>query len=224
MVHKTRYKRASGGDAGFTLLEMMISLGIAALIFTVIYGVFNTVYQGNEQMEVDADRYRLARLGFYHLAQDLSMVYVSPPPSNIAAGVGGDRLVFKGLDSEQLNGNTTFENDSLEFSTVSHQNIGLDVPESDRKTVRYSLQDGYLIQEARLSNGRAVTNELGGPIEGLSFRYLEKQGEDWLDTWDAAEKNQRAPVAVEIEFILKNQDHEARRFKTWVDIPMALGS
>lgn len=222
-MQKKICKRAGGGEAGFTLLEMMISLGIAALIFTVIYGVFNTVHRGNEQMEVDADRYRLARLGFYHLAQDLSMVYVSrgsPGPSGVAI----PELTFKGLDSEQLNGNTTFENDSLEFSTVSHQSIGMDVPESDYKKVRYSLQEGYLIQEAWLSNGRAVTNELGGPIEGLSFRYLEKQGEDWLDTWDADEKSQKPPVAVEIEFVLKNQDHEARRFKTWVDIPMALGS
>ncbi len=206
--------------AGFTLLEIMISLGILSIIFTIIYGTFNNVYHSSEQMEEDAERYRLTRLGIYYLSNDLTMVYITPKIAGSTSATNTAELTFRGEDSERLEGNTTFPNDALEFSTVSHAIIGNNTPESDRAVIRYSLQDQFLIQEARLSNGRTVVNELGGPIEGLSFRYFDKKADSWLETWDADVKNNRPPTAVEIEFIMQQEGQEARRFKTWVDIPM----
>lgn len=207
-------------EPGFTLLEIMISLGILSIIFTIIYGTFNNVYQSSEQMEEDAELYRLTRLGIYYLSNDLTMVYITPRIAGSSSATNTAEFIFRGEDSERLEGNTTFPNDTLEFSTVSHSIIGNNTPESDRAIIRYSLQDQFLIQEARLSNGRIVVNELGGPIEGLSFRYFDKRTNSWLDTWDADTKNNRPPTAVEIEFIMQKEGRDARRFKTWVDIPM----
>lgn len=209
---------------GFTLLEIMISLGILSIIFIVIYGTFNNVYRGSRQTEEDADRYRLTRLGIYYLSNDLSMVYIAPKTESPRPLSSKNSLVFRGENGERLQGNTTYPNDAIEFSTVSHWGIGADAPESEEAVVRYSLLENELIQEARLSNGRTVIHELGGPIEGLSFRYLEKAGGDWVDTWDAEEKKQKPPIAVEIEFILQQENRAARRFKTWVDIPVGLRS
>ncbi len=203
---------------GFTLLEIMISLGILSLIFILIYGTFSNVHQGSQHVEKEADRYRIARLGMYYLSNDLSMVYkkISPPGTSGA----GNTLVFRGEDGERLSGNNTYPNDTLVFSTVSHRSIGINSPGSDEAVVRYSLQDNVLIQELQLSNGQAVINELGGPVEGLGFRYLEKAGEAWQDHWDADNKSQKPPLAVEIELVLQKENKEAHLFKTWVDIPI----
>ncbi len=206
------------GQAGFTLLELMISLAIVAIIFVVIYGTFKNVHQGTEQMEADAERYRMTRMSLYYIANDLSMFFVSQDPEGNNAK---KEMVFNGKNSERLQGNETFPNDAIEFSTVSHRRIG-NVPASEQLVVRYALQDRYLIQETRFSNGRTLLNELAGPIEGLSFRYLPKNSAGWVETWETLGTNPKAPTVVEIEFILKVEGHPARRFKTWVDLPMGL--
>ncbi len=211
-------------ERGFTLLEIMISLGILSIIFILIYGTFNSVYQGSLHTERDADRYRLTRLGIYHLSSDLTMVY-SPPSLTVTAGKSESAsLIFKGEDREQLDGILTFPNDSLQFSTVSHRRTGVNAPESDQTTIRYSLQDKILIKEAILSNGKTLTNEIGGPIDGLNFRYLDRGENNWILSWNADEKDQKPPLAVEIEFILKQGTGEPHSLKTWVDIPMGLRS
>lgn len=221
MVTQTKEgsSQRSLGQAGFTLLELMISLGIVAIIFVLIYGTFKNVHQGSQQMEADAERYRMARMSLYYLTNDLSMFYVSQNPD------GGSRsskkMVFRGENSERLQGSETFPNDAIEFSTVSHRRIG-EVPASDQMVMRYALRDGYLIQEARFSNGRSLINELAGPMQGLSFRYLPKNSAQWIEQWNASGANPEAPNAVEIEFIFKDEDHPPRRFKTWVDLPMGL--
>lgn len=206
------------GQGGFTLLELMISLGILSIIFVLIYGTFRNVHQVSQQMEADAERYRMARISFYYLANDLSMFFVSQNP----AGRGSpEAMVFQGENGERLQGNETFPNDAIEFSTVSHRRIG-EVPASDQMVVRYALRDRYLIQEARFSNGTSLINELAGPMEGLSFRYLPKNSVEWVETWDASGTHLEAPTVVEIEFIFKIEAQPARRFKTWVDLPMGL--
>lgn len=219
IMQKNRpFPRVRGDQAGFTLLELMISLGIVSIIFVVIYGTFSNVHRGSQQMEEDAERYRMMRMSLYYIANDLSMFYITQAPD----GKSGSpkTMIFRGEDSERLHENETFPNDAIEFSTVSHRRIG-DVPASDQMVIRYTLQDGYLIQEARFSNGASLINELAGPIEGLSFRFLPKNSVDWVETWDAKAKKE-APSVVEIEFILKVPAQPPRRFKTWVDLPMSL--
>ncbi|NOY85097.1 MAG: prepilin-type N-terminal cleavage/methylation domain-containing protein [Nitrospirae bacterium] len=206
------------GQAGFTLLELMISLGIVAIIFVVIYGTFSNVHQGTQQMEADAERYRMTRMSLYYIANDLSMFFVSQDPEGNNAK---KTMVFNGKNSERLQGNETFPNDAIEFSTVSHRRIG-DVPASEQLVMRYALENRYLIQETRFSNGSILVNELAGPIEGLSFRYLPKNSAEWVETWETLGANPKAPTVVEIEFILKVEGHPPRRFKTWVDLPMGL--
>lgn len=189
----------------------MISLGILSVIFTLLYGTFNAVYRGGEQMESEADIYRLARIGTYHMANNLSMIHVDPTS-------GGESTSFQGEDSERLIGDDAYANDSLQFVSVSHGRTMPNAPESERATIRYVLHENVLMQEMVLSNGRALHYELGGPIAGLNFRYFDSNKKEWVERWDNAENN-KLPLAVEIEFVLERKDREPHRFKTWVDLP-----
>jgi len=210
-------------EKGFTLLEVMISLGILSIIFTLIYGTFNAVSRGVDHMEKEADTYQLARLGMYHMANHLSMLHFGASQAGNGAS-SSSSLLFRGENAERLSGGESLPNDSLVFNTVSHGRSLPGAPESDRQTVRYSLLDDVLVQEALLANGSVIANEIGGPIAGLSFRYLDTSGNKWVETWDSEENSQRPPQAVEIELILKKGDQAGRRFKTWVDLPMGRAS
>jgi general secretion pathway protein J len=210
------------GSGGFTLIEIMIALSILAVLFTLIYGTLNATYQTAERMEAEADDYRLARLGFYHLALDLSMVHKlqALPVSAGAAATAGPPSLFKGEDRTRSEGGEDFPNDSIQFASVSHGRTLRDAPESDWAVISYYLQDDILIHETTLSNGKVTQDEIGEHLQGVNFRYLRPVDKQWVDRWDAQENNNRPPLAVEVELVLKKVGKETRRFKTWVEIPL----
>lgn len=212
--------------AGFTLLEILVSLAILAVLFTLVYGSFNATYRVSEQLEEQADSYRLARLGFYHLAKDLSMIYQtkpspgqpgSPSPSGMPVTKS---FLFLGKDRTRTIEGKDYPDDSIRFSAVSHGRTLRDVPESDWAMISYGLEEGLLIHEAALANERVIRNEIGEEVLGINFRYLNRADRNWVDRWDS-EINKELPLAVEIELILKGRGAEGRRFKTTVDLPMA---
>jgi len=205
-------------SGGFTLIEIMISLSILAVLFTLIYGTLNATYRTSEQMEAEADDYRLARLGFYHLALDLSMVHSLPAVGS--GGAGSAPSLFRGEDRLRSEGGTEYPNDLIQFITVSHGRTMRDAPESDSALISYYLQDDTLIHEATLSNGKVTQSEIGERLQGVNFRYLRPADRQWVDRWDAKENKNAPPMAVEVELVVRKSGREARRFKTWVEIPL----
>ncbi len=212
-------------ETGFTLLEILVSLAILAVLFTLVYGSFDATYRVSEQLEDQADSYRLARLGFYHLAKDLSMIYQTkpapvtgqPPPSATAVTKA---FFFSGEDRTRMIDGTDYPDDSIRFSSVSHGRTLRDAPESDWAMISYGLEEGLLIHEAALANERVIRNEIGEEVLGINFRYLNRTDKNWVDRWDS-EMNKELPLAVEIELILRGNGAAGRRFKTTVELPMA---
>ena len=234
------------GASGFTLLEVLLSLAILAVLFTLVYGSFNATYRASEQLEKEADTYRLARLAFYHLSRDMSMIYQTkpavgqpPPPAGVVgqplppAGTVGQPpppagavaknatlTLFKGEDQTQTIEGTDYPNDAIRFTAVSHGRTLQDAPESDWAMISYYLEDGILIHEEALSDERVIRNEIGEDLLGINFRYLDRASQTWVDQWDS-DVRRELPLAVEIELILKGGGKEGRHFKTTVELPMA---
>ncbi|MFY9270520.1 MAG: type II secretion system protein GspJ [Candidatus Manganitrophaceae bacterium] len=214
-------------EGGFTLLEVLISVAILAVLFTLVYGAFNATYRVSEQLDKEAEAYRLARIGFYHLSRDLSMVYpqvrqqtAAPPPPPAASGGSTVAPVFKGGDGTKMIDGIDYPNDSIQFTSVSHGRTLLNAPESDRMVVSYFLDAERLIREGTPAGGKGVRNEVGENVLGLQLRYYDGRAKTWVDQWDLALRN-GLPVAVEVELILRKGGKEGRRFKTTVDIPVA---
>jgi|GEM_PF-1571605 len=209
--------------SGFTLLEVLLSLAILAVLFTLVYGSFNATYRASEQLEKEADSYRLARLGFYHLAKDLSMIYQTKPAAGASVSSGTpakNAFVFKGEDRTRTIEGTDYPDDTIRFTTVSHGRTLKDAPESDWAVVFYYLEEGLLIHEEALLNERVIRNEIGENVLGINFRYLDRASQNWVDQWDSDIKKE-LPVAVEIDLIVKGRDRLGHHFKTTVELPMA---
>jgi len=64
--------------AGFTLLEIIIAVGIFAVISALAYGGLNTILRGTQQTEAAADALQRLQLGMSIIQQDLAQITNRP--------------------------------------------------------------------------------------------------------------------------------------------------
>src|SRR5262250_3603565 len=80
--------RVPQGEAGFTLVELLLALFLFALIAGVIFAAFAAVASGVEKGRQSMELYRVGRAALLHMAQEISATVALPPPPSPAANCG----------------------------------------------------------------------------------------------------------------------------------------
>jgi general secretion pathway protein J len=224
---------------GFTLIEVLISLSIMAVITSLLYGTFRTTVKTTAAIDEEAETYRNARVIFHQLTQDLSMIYQKPQPQGggLPSTFFGEEprfgdLRLKGEDKIRLAEANVYPADILSFISFSYQPVRKGVPLSGRAEITYSLSEDLLIRDARFRESN-TQNEVGEGVLGLDFHYFDGKNEKWVDEWLPDSAGQ-LPRAIEIELILRASSSASegdtdrgdpslyeRRFKTTVEIPFS---
>jgi general secretion pathway protein J len=61
----------TGNRRGFTLFELLIAIGILAMISILIYGAFSSMQRSKQGLERLQDRYREGRLAMQRVSREL---------------------------------------------------------------------------------------------------------------------------------------------------------
>lgn len=193
-------------DKGFTLIEVVISLAITAVISSLLYEAFRTTLETAGAADKQADVYRRARVIFHQFDKDMSMIYIkkSLPGSTLQTPLGETpfgAIPFKGEDEVRITERNIYPADTLQFVSFSYQPVRTGEPFSGQAEISYSLTEDTLMRNARFREA-GTKHELGESILGLNFRYFDEKGKKWVDKWDPDPKN--SPAAIEIELTLKD--------------------
>ena len=195
---------------GFTLLEVLVAIGIFSLLVGLLYGTFAATFESARRAEAVAEEYRVVRWSMRHLLNDLSMFYpLSLPPATSP---------FEGTDRSRWRAEGSYPDDLLRFTSLSHRRAMADAPESDQGEVTYVLREETLVREIRLAGGGQRTDEISDRIWGLNFRYLT-EGE-WREEWPG--NGQTFPDAVEVDLTLRDpeeSDGPPRHVTTVISLP-----
>ncbi len=184
--------RQARGQAGFTLVEVLLAVAIMAVMLSMIYTTFDQTTRLNEHLEAAADPYRIGRVVLSRMSDQITSAYV----------VKGDPdTFFKGEDGQTPDGN---DGDSLEFSSLSRVTSG-GGKVSFQNELRYSMEGQDLFYSERLNPlGSGTYNTVTFPlIEGLSgfkLRYLDRSTDEWVDSWGTNNK-ELLPSAVEVSLM-----------------------
>lgn len=169
------------GEAGFTLLELLISLTIVALIFAVVLGAIQIGSKSWESGEARAEENQRNRTLVDTLARDLTMIY----PLRIKEQ-DKDMIAFHG------------KSDSLEFATLP-QMYGAEPFNHMIRIVGYTVESdqglvattSYPLAASASSLFDGRTGPLDERIAQVRFRYLVPEGKPeenlppvWRDSWD----------------------------------------
>nr|WP_321400260.1 prepilin-type N-terminal cleavage/methylation domain-containing protein [uncultured Desulfobacter sp.] len=167
------------GNAGFTLIEILIALAISSIFMGGVYIQFVSQQGSYLAQDQVVEMQQNLRAGISYLAQELRMAGYDPYSSG-AAGIEtaeATRVVFTyvadddGLDNDDADG----DGDS---------STGVDET-GELQTTAFDLYDAYGDGDNDIGRQvRGVKTAIAENIENLEFRYLDSDGVDTTDVND----------------------------------------
>ncbi|KYF99679.1 general secretion pathway protein GspJ [Sorangium cellulosum] len=218
-----RRRRRAGG---VTLLEVLVSVAILAIIGTLIYGAFDGMSRSRAGISRISDRYHQGRGAIARISRELQAAFLSrhqPADKNIAVRL----TAFTGEDSSPA--------DRVDFTAFAHRRLLRNAHESDQCEIGYfGSRDperdklDLVRREAKFIDLEptrgGVVNVLAEDIESFNVRYLDPVTGEWVDSWDStqpAAQFERLPSQVWVTLVLNGgPGGEPIKFETKVPIAM----
>ena len=197
-------------SAGFTLLELLVSLAIFALLATMAYSALNTVLNARKEVEQRAARLTELQTAFMVMERDIEEAVARP----VRDDLGDEQAALKG------GGVGT---GVLTLTRTGWRNP-LGVARSDLQRVDYVFNKQQLLRESWATLDRGPGNEPYAEvlIDGVSAVDVRFMGQDrqWVGYWppDSASnaQNQDAvlmPQAIEISVDVNGWGRIVRLFR-----------
>lgn len=175
---------------GFTLLEVMVSVGIISLVGTLIYGAFMGMNRSRTNMLHIGDRYQQGRQAIDRMSREISAAFMSAHVNYLQPTQVTRQTAFIGSD------NAT--SDRVDFTAFAHVRLRRDAHESDQCELSYFAASdratGNLDLVRRISTHIDADVTRGGTVQVLAenidsfdIKYLDPATNEWVDSWDSTQ-------------------------------------
>jgi general secretion pathway protein J len=214
---------------GFTLVEVMIAVGITATMAVMTVGALRGIDRATEIARLQNDRYAAARLALSRLGRELSMAFLSENfDRTTSRGYREPLTLFVGREDEVL------------FTTFAHTRLYRDAKESDQAVVEYTLEDDpdrpdvqalFRREKPRIDDEpeRGGRKDLvADHVTALRLFYWDSKRKDWVGEWTtrSTEHLMELPRRVRVELEVQLADGRAEKFVTEarIELRAALGT
>lgn len=219
------------GRRGFTMIEILVAVGLLAVMTAIIYQAYRITIRAQTETDKLQERYHTARVALMHMTREISMAFLS---KHINADEGRSKTLFDG------------GREKLTFTYLGHQRRVKDVKESDQGVVEYyvrSCKDSARPGKCLFRRGKPIVDadpEKGGTVDvlaegvkSLKFEYWDREKEDWKSEWEVSsddfevapgqmldeeitdeEKSMQLPWRVKIRLVLVDDDKDEHTFET----------
>ncbi|MGA9720993.1 MAG: type II secretion system protein GspJ [Candidatus Binatus sp.] len=213
--------RTSRTPRGFTLIEMMLAIGVLALILTMLASSFHTIAASRVHAEGRLMVDREGRSLLWQITKELrNAVQTNYQPSNVAL-----------LGNGHMGAGVPIDNITVSTFSGGHRRAITGV--TPEWIVTYNLtpnrdQAGWYILQRSQQSG-LLTNSvvpqssvLADNVLSLHIRYFD--GNLWGESWDSGSlpRGRQLPVAVAIQLKMAAPGGQVMDFATEVTVPMGI--
>jgi general secretion pathway protein J len=204
--------------AGFTLVEVMIAIFIAAVMFAIGYRALNQGLVYNESLKVSQARVTEIQRGMRVMAQDFAQL-----AARAARDTQGNGQLLPAISADNR------DNTLVVFSRTGWSNpAGVQRPAEQR--VRYRFLDGSLVREHWLALDAALSAEprqriILTRLTTVEIRFLDPVSRTWRTEWPLVtpsgpvspanidETLLPRPLAIELTLVLEDWGRVQRVFE-----------
>jgi general secretion pathway protein J len=204
--------------SGFTLVEVMIAIFIAAVMFAIGYRALNQGLQYNETLKVTQARVTEIQRGMRVMAQDFAQL-----AARAARDTQGTGQLLPAISADNR------DNTLLVFTRTGWSNpAGVQRPAEQR--IRYRFIDGSLVREHWLALDAALAAEprqrvLLTRLKSVELRFLDPVSRDWGKEWPVINANGPVgpanidelllarPLAIELTIVFEDWGRVQRVFE-----------
>jgi general secretion pathway protein J len=195
---------------GLTLLEVIVSIAIMAMISILIYGAFDGLSKSKKGLGRVNERYHAGRAALRRMASEISSAYLSQHV-NASTNLRTSMTAFVGKDTTPA--------DRLDMTTFSHRRVVANARESDQNELSYfgspDPRAPNKLDLARRESGLLdIDPQRGGSVQVLvedielfNVKFLDPQSSIWTDSWDSTTQTYgqmgRMPLQVHITLWLR---------------------
>jgi len=185
------------GRGGFTLLEVLLTLGILASILAMIYGVLYATLLARKKVDDAAGKQKLVPALFKVLEEDFSTAFLPVPDGKFFVGqdkfygsTAVDRVDF-------LAARSSFDPETQNVSDLTE--VGYQLKQNPDHTEWYRLlrREDASLDDDPLAGG--TLTQLHDKVVAFDIQYFD--GKDWVKEWDSKEKK-GLPQGVKVEIEL----------------------
>ena len=198
--------------SGFTLLELIVVIGIFALLSVMAYGGLNNVLKARQGVEQSLDRLADLQRAYWRLREDLQQI--APRPTRDEFG-DARPAVWSELG------------EAVVLTRGGWRNP-LGLPRSSRQRVSYELREEKLIRKQwwhldQAPNIEPQELEVLAGVREMQWRFLGA-GEDWQDSWPegsnagSADPTAPPPRAIEVTLDTRAWGELRLLFRTGLDL------
>lgn len=229
---------------GFTLIEVLVSVGILAMIMGSVFQSTRQTLDSKERIEKRDAIYHQGRVALRKITDDLSMSFLIKSPAERAAAAAVTGMATAEVPTRPrpitfFIGEDRGERDEVRFTTLSNIRLFKNAKQSDQARVRYSVSaspdDPQMINLVRTFSPHLNENDT---VEGSSFvmaenirefsiEYYDLRKQEWERTWNTAtiDWKDRLPRAVRVtlSFPDPDDDRESIVLKTATMLPLSAG-
>lgn len=166
-------------ERGFTMMELMISVGILAMVASLVYGSLSVTISSQRIVMKTQERYHAGRVALTKMVRDLTNAFLS---KHVSIMERNRETLFLGKD------------DKVTFTYLGHYRWNAEAPESDQGVVSFFLKSNSGVKQLIRREKTIIDDrpEKGGSeevlatgVKKLEFEYYDREQEDWTDDWQA---------------------------------------
>lgn len=195
ILEKIETKRKYSVDRGFTLLEVLIAMGIISLLLVIIMTFFNAFLRGNTTQQVSSGAQQKARGSIEFVADDIKQAGLDPTGSgNFSFEVASNnemKFTFDSSSDDDLNAATDFDG-----------KVNID-PDKKAESITYQLlQDngvGVLKRTINFSDPEEDIVVSSVDLEKSVFVYNDKDGNELASPVANRENIRSVSITIAIE-------------------------